>query len=99
MTQEEIRATVTLCLLAAFADGEKHDREREQIRQVAEGLARDQAIHLPGLYQDVLLRRVSLPQVLATLSSPTARQLAYEMVVCVCDADGHTSPKEEAFLA
>ena len=37
MTQEEIRATVTLCLLAAFADGEKHDREREQIRQVAEG--------------------------------------------------------------
>ncbi len=21
------------------------------------------------------------------------------MVVCVCDADGHTSPKEEAFLA
>ncbi len=71
MTQEEIRATVTLCLLAAFADGEKHDRERgADSTKWAEGLARDQAIHLPGLYQDVLLRRVSLPQVLATLEQP-----------------------------
>lgn len=99
MTHDEIRATLTLCLLASFADGEKHDREREQIRQVAEGLAGDQAINLPSLYQDVLLRRVSLQDVIARLSNPEARQLAYEMAVCVCDADGHTSPKEEAFLA
>ena len=99
MTPDEIRATLTLCLMASFADGEKHDREREQIRQVAEGLAGDQAINLPGLYQDVLLRRVALADVLARLSNPEARQLAYEMIVCVCDADGHTSPKEDAFLA
>lgn len=99
MTPDEIRATVTLCLMASFADGDKHEREREQIRQVAEGLAGDQAINLPGLYQDVLLRRVSLPDVLARLTNPEARQLAYEMIVCVCDADGHTSPKETAFLA
>ena len=98
MTHDEIRATLTLCLLASFADGEKHDREREQIRQVAEGLAGDQAINLPGLYQDVLLRRVSLESAVAQLQSAEARQLAYEMAVCVCDADGHTSPKEEAFL-
>ncbi|MET1115317.1 MAG: TerB family tellurite resistance protein [Comamonas sp.] len=99
MTHDEIRATLTLCLLASFADGEKHDREREQIRQVAEGLAGDQAINLPGLYQDVLLRRVKLEDVLARLSDTEARQLAYEMAVCVCDADGQTSAKEEAFLA
>ena len=99
MTHDEIRATLTLCLLASFADGEKHDREREQIRQVAEGLAGDQAINLPGLYQDVLLRRVNLESAAARLTSEHARQLAYEMAVCVCDADGHTSPKEDAFLA
>ena len=99
MTPDEIRATLTLCLMASFADGEKHDREREQIRQVAEGLAGDQAINLPGLYQDVLLRRVQLPAVLAQLSTPESRQLAYEMAVCVCEADGHTSSKEQAFLA
>ena len=62
MTAEEIRATLTICLLASFADGEKHDREREQIRQVAESLAGDQHINLPGLYQDVLLRRVYIVQ-------------------------------------
>lgn len=99
MTHDEIRATLTLCLLASFADGEKHDREREQIRQVAQGLAGDQAINLPGLYQDVLLRRVQLQDVLAQLTSTESRQLAYEMAVCVCDADGQTSAKEEAFLA
>ena len=99
MTHDEIRATLTICLLASFADGEKHDREREQIRQVAEGLSSEQAINLPGLYQDVLLRRVNLESAVAHLSSAETRQLAYEMAVCVCDADGHTSPKEEAFLA
>ena len=99
MTHDEIRATLTLCLLASFADGEKHDREREQIREVAEGLAGDQAVNLPGLYQDVLLRRVKLEDVLARLNGNEERQLAYEMAVCVCDADGQTSAKEEAFLA
>ena len=49
MTHDEIRATLTLCLLASFADGEKHEREREQIRQVAEGLAGAQGVNLPGL--------------------------------------------------
>lgn len=99
MTHDEIRATLTLCLLASFADGEKHDREREQIRQVAEGLAGAQGVNLPGLYQEVLLRRVDLASAAARLHSSEARQLAYEMAVCVCDADGHTSPKEDAFLA
>lgn len=99
MTADEIRATLTICLLASFADGEKHDREREQIRQVAEGLAGDHQVNLPSLYQDVLLRRVQLADVQAQLTSVDSRQLAYEMAVCVCEADGQTSAKEEAFLA
>jgi len=96
---EEIRATLTLCLLAAYADGDKHDREREQIRQVAQGLAQDAQVNLPGLYQDVLMRRVQLPDVLGRLKTGESRQLAYEMAVCVCDADGQTSEAERAFLA
>ena len=99
MTSDDIRATLTICLLASFADGEKHDREREQIRQVAEGLAGDHQVNLPSLYQDVLLRRVQLADVQAQLTSPESRQLAYEMAVCVCEADGQTSAKEQAFLA
>ena len=99
MTTEEIRATLTICLRAAYADGDKHDREREQIRDVAQGLAGDQQVNLPGLYQDVLLRRVKLADVLPQLASTDSRQLAYEMAVCVCEADGNTSEKEQAFLA
>jgi len=99
MNAEEIRAILTICLLASYADGDKHDREREQIRQVAQGLAEDQRINLPGLYQEVLMRRVRLADALPKLSSGEARQLAYEMAVCVCEADGLTSEPEQAFLA
>lgn len=99
MHTEEIRAILSVCLLAAYADGDKHDREREQIRQVAQGLVQDQQINLPGLYQDVLLRRVQLADVVPRLASDESRQLAYEMAICVCEADGRTSAQEQAFLA
>lgn len=98
MNPEEIRAIVTICLLAAYADGDKHDREREQIRQVAQGLTQGQQINLPGLYQEVLMRRVRLDDVVTMLASVEARQLAYEMAVCICEADGQTSMQEQTFL-
>ncbi|MDT4855953.1 hypothetical protein FQZ97_903270 [compost metagenome] len=36
---------------------------------------------------------------MAGLTDAGQRQLAYEMAVCVCDADGRQSPAETAFLA
>ena len=98
MTSEETRAIVTLSLLAAFADGSKHDRERSEIKRIAEGLTGDDGLHLPTLYQDVLMKRVSLASVAAELNSTESRQLAYEMAVCVCDADGIHSEAEHRFL-
>jgi uncharacterized protein (DUF697 family)/tellurite resistance protein len=98
MTQDEIRGVLTLSLMAAFADGDKHERERAEIKRIAQGLADDDGLHLPSLYQDVLLKRVSLSAVAAGLGNPAARQLAYEMAVCVCDADGAQSEAERAFL-
>ncbi|RZI92596.1 MAG: GTPase [Variovorax sp.] len=99
MPTEETRAVLTLCLLAAFVDGDKHEREREEIKRIAEGLSKDDALHLPTLYQDVLMKRVSLADVTAQLAGSEAKQLAYEMAVCVCDADGAHSEAERAFLA
>ncbi|HYC36482.1 MAG TPA: DUF533 domain-containing protein [Usitatibacter sp.] len=98
MDDKEIRAIVTLSLLASFADGDKHAREREEIRRIAEGLADDERLHLPTLYQDVLLKRVSLASTAAALTSQESKQLAYEMAVCVCDADGQQSEPERRFL-
>ncbi|BEP45733.1 YcjF family protein [Variovorax sp. V15] len=99
MTPSETKSIVTLSLLAAFVDGEKHERERAEIKRIAEGLSQADGLNLPTLYQDVLMKRVSLVSVAGELESPEARQLAYEMAVCVCDADGTQSEAERMFLA
>ena len=98
MTPTETRAVLGLSLLAAFVDGDKHERERAEIKRIAEGLSGDAGPNLPSLYQDVLMKRVSLASVANDLQTPDTRQLAYEMAVCVCDADGVQSQRERAFL-
>ena len=47
----------------------------------------------------MLLRKPDLAAVAAAITQPEQRQFAYEMAVCVCDADGATSPAEREFLA
>ncbi|KIQ28394.1 GTPase [Variovorax paradoxus] len=98
MTPSETKAIVTLSLLAAFVDGDKHERERAEIKRIAEGLSQADGLNLPTLYQDVLMKRVSLASVAGELTSNESRQLAYEMAVCVCDADGAQSESERMFL-
>lgn len=98
MNPNETAAIVKLSLLAAFVDGEKHERERSEIKRIAENLSQADGIHLPTLYQDVLMKRVSLADVSSALTTEDARQLAYEMAVCVCDADGAQSKAEQEFL-
>lgn len=98
MQNEQTRAIVAICLLAAFADKRKDDREREHIRRVAESLSRDSTVDLVGLYQDVLLQRVRLEDQITPLDSFELRQLAYEMAVGVCDADGVHDAAEAEFL-
>jgi uncharacterized protein (DUF697 family)/tellurite resistance protein len=99
MIEQEQKAVLTACLMAAFADGSKHERERNEIRNIAETLAGEASINLSALVQDVLLKRSSLPALATALTTPQSRQLAYEMAVCVCDADGAQSPAEREFLA
>ncbi len=98
MNESQKKAVLTACLMAAFADGSKHERERAEIRNIAESLAGEAGINLSALVQDILLKRVSLPDLARALDSPESRQLAYEMAVCVCDADGSQSPAEREFL-
>jgi tellurite resistance protein len=100
MNLPEQQAILTVALLAAFADGEKADTEREAIRRMAESLGHEAGgAGLAQLYQDVLLKRATVATAVAGLSDPGHRHLACEMAVCVCDADGRKSPAEAAFLA
>ena len=96
MTPEH--ALLSICLHAAFVDGAKDDREREHIRRAAESLGADTPA-LSQLYQDVLLKRIKLADATAAFDDLGQRQLAYEMAVGVCDADGRQCEAEQRFLA
>ena len=99
MTLNEQRAILALCLHAAFADGVKDDREREEVKRIAESLSEGTpGLDMARLYQDVLLKRLPLDTAAGTLSDIGQRQFAYEMAVCVCEADGRMSPAERTFL-
>ncbi|MBU3737051.1 MAG: GTPase, partial [Methylobacterium sp.] len=99
MNPSQQTAILTIALLAAFADGEKADAERESIRRIADSLSgENNGIDLSAIYQDVLLKRVSPESAAAALDTTGLRQLAYEMAVCVCHADGATSAAERDFL-
>lgn len=98
MNTQETRSILTIALLAAFADGMKDERERAAVKRVAEVLGPDAGFDFPALYRDVLLTKPDLATVAAGLQSDGTRQLAYEMAVGVCDADGSQGPAEREFL-
>ncbi len=98
MTPAEQESILTLALMAAFADGAKHDDERAELKRLAERLPHAD-VQPAALYQRVLLKQITPAQAAAPLQSPELRQLAYEMAVCVCDADGAQSDAEKNFLA
>ncbi len=99
MTSEERDATLAICILAAFADGRNDEREREEIKRIAASLSPEANADLAALHQDVLLGRRTLADAARALGAPALRQLAYEMAVCICDADGVHGEPEERFLA
>ena len=74
MNPEQQKSILAIALFAAFADGAKHDREREDIRRIADSLTSDAgAPDLAPLYQDVLLKRFSLEAAADALRDPGER--------------------------
>ncbi len=99
MDAQQIRATLTLALMAAFADGMKDDREREAVKKVADALGGESDIDLPVLFRDVLLSKPDLATVGAPLNTAELKQYAYEMAVGVANSDGAQNDAEKTFLA
>jgi tellurite resistance protein/uncharacterized protein (DUF697 family) len=96
MTHAEQEAVLRIALMAAVADGGTDERERAEVRRIAESLPG--GINAAALYQDALLKRFSPAQAAAPLGTPELRRYAWEMAVCVCDADGAHSDAEKRFL-
>lgn len=97
MTSQEQEAVLCLCMMAAFADGQQADFERAELRRVASTLPAG-SVNLAAIYQKVLLGQARPAAVAATLQTPAARQLAYELAVGVCEADDLLNESERAFL-
>src|SRR2546426_11512765 len=98
MTEEEHRAILCVCILAAFADGSQDEVERAQIQRIMDGFS-EERLDLTSAYQDILGGKLSLSEVANQLQTPAAKALAFEMAVCVCHADGVLNDLEKQFLA
>lgn len=96
MNEKEQRAALTLALMAAFADGNNSDGERAALQRAATSFGG--GVDLTSVYEEVLLRRPDIAAVAATFTTPQQKQLAYEMAVGICSADGATTPAEHDFL-
>jgi uncharacterized protein (DUF697 family) len=96
-TPAEQRALFALLLHAALADGVKSDVERAALKRITEGFPAD-TFNPWTLYQEVLGGRYPVETVVADLTTPASRLLAYEMALGVCETDGPPNPAEQRFL-
>lgn len=97
MNDSEIRAFLTIALMAALADGANDDRERAALKSLV-GRLGEGRIDLADVYDDVLVRKISIADAVRPITTPGSRRQAYETAVAVANADGVHSPAEGAFL-
>ena len=99
MNPQQQHATLTIALLAAFADGANDDRECEPIRHVADTLGGESGtLGFAPRYREDLLNHVDPEAVAAALNDPEHRQLAYKMAVRGSADDGRMTEQERPFL-
>ncbi|HYQ82115.1 MAG TPA: DUF533 domain-containing protein, partial [Anaeromyxobacteraceae bacterium] len=98
MSNKEQAATLTVCFMAAFADGHPDAPERDEIERIAKSLPGSADLDYAAIYQDAARRHRSLAEVAQDLESPADRRRAFELAVCVCGADGVASDAEKRFL-
>jgi uncharacterized protein (DUF697 family)/tellurite resistance protein len=97
MNAQEQQAALSICFLAALADGAS-DMERAAIGNMAASLGAS-GVDLNALYAGAAAGTVNVSRAAAQLSTPEARKTAYEMAVVVCNSDGAANAAEQSFLS
>jgi len=97
-TDTEREALFTVCLLAAFADGAKDERERAELQRLVQSLP-DGELHAAKALNNVMFKKIDLKEVAPLLTSTEARSRAGEMALCICEADGRITIREHEFLS
>lgn len=96
MTKNEQESLAVIALSAALIDGSKSETERAEVRQIFENLDLPSA---SGLTQQVLYKKLTWESAADYLTTAESRQLAFELAVCVCEADGLRNQEESKFLS
>ncbi|MGH7134068.1 MAG: DUF533 domain-containing protein [Phycisphaerales bacterium] len=91
----ENQATLTIAIMAAFADGSNSAVER---RQMDDLVGRLDNPNFGDAYQRVMSGQIDLVSIASQLTTPDTRRLAYEAAAGICGSDGAINPQEQAFL-
>jgi uncharacterized protein (DUF697 family)/tellurite resistance protein len=100
LNAQEQKAVVTLCILAAFADGAQSETERAEIKRIVDNFGNGE-FDLTSAYQQALSGKLSLQEAGKAIQSTNGKAMAYEMAVCICHVDGASNPlnpAEQQFL-
>lgn len=95
LTLEVADAVAAICLMAAFADGQKEAGEQKRLEEIFSSLGE---VSAGALYSRVMLGQTDVQQEAAALTTPQLRALTFELALSVCDADGSMSEAEGVFL-
>lgn len=95
MTTMEREAIAAICLMASMADGTPSDAEQ---RRLQEALGQLGGVD-PAVFQRVMMRTTTLEDEARRINDPELKRRCYELAVGVCDSDGASSEREQAFLA
>ena len=98
LSEAEKRSVLALAFMAAVADGNNDQTERGELERVAASVSGG-GLNAAVIHQEVLAGTISLADRAAALTTPEVKQLAYELCVGVCNADGAQSVAERAFLS
>ena len=98
MATEDRLRLLKLALLSACADPVNDVSAQSQLRRVAEILSEAAGENLAVTLREIMLRRLTLAQIAAPLQRPELKLIAYQVAVCICNADSAHSDPEHAFL-
>jgi uncharacterized protein (DUF697 family)/tellurite resistance protein len=98
LSEQELKALPSICILAAMADGSQSALERMEIKRLATRYSEGE-LDLNSSYTQALAGQASLPALASQLHSNDAKQLAYEMAVCICSVDNSLNESEKQFLS
>lgn len=98
MNDAEKKALLGICLIAAHADGEKSDAERELIQKTGDGLGFG-PLDVPEFYEHAASGVLSAQALADSLQTGESRLLAYEMALGICESDAQLNEPERAFLS